>query len=177
MKTLPIKYLNECLSLDGETGVLTWKERPRHHFPTDRGWRQANGKFSGKGAGHKSSSTGYIIINFGGNLFGAHRVVYAMVYGLWPEYIDHIDGDRANNIPRNLRSCTRSQNQCNRPRQSNNKSGFKGVHRHVDGRWYASICIGRKSKFLGLFQTPEDAHSAYVDAAHKIHGEFARIEP
>jgi len=44
------------------------------------------------------------------------------------------------------------------------------------GRWHASIQKNGRPRYLGLFSTPQEAHAAYVDAARKLFGEFARPE-
>lgn len=85
---------------------------------------------------------------------------------------DHRDGDGLNNRRLNLRVATVSQNQCNRGKQRNNTSGFKGVNANAN-RWRATIRHLGSQYHLGMFSTPEEAHAAYCKAAHKMHGEFA----
>lgn len=175
MKTLPIPFLHECFRYEPETGLLHWKHRPREHFNSDRGFVQTNGKYAGKVAGTVSETTGYRVVNLhGGDLHPVHRIVIAMLDGVWPEQIDHVDGIRANNRRPNIRSCTKSDNLCNRGKQLNNTSGFKGVSAKR-GRWQANICRHRKNVFLGSFATPELAHAAYKAAAVKYHGAFANV--
>ncbi|EMC3961602.1 hypothetical protein HKW90_03165 [Pseudomonas aeruginosa] len=115
-----------------------------------------------------------MIVNFShGDMYGLHRIAIALTAGEWPDHVDHIDGDRSNNRIGNLRPCSKGQNQCNRGRQRNNTSGFKGVHRHYDGRWRAMITINKITHRLGVFDTPELAHQAYREAAKRLHGDFA----
>lgn len=88
--------------------------------------------------------------------------------------VDHIDHDGLNNQRTNLRACSTSQNQGNARRKSTNKSGIKGVSWYRrDSVWQASINIGGKKKYLGLFPTKEAAGEAYEAAARKSFGEFA----
>ena len=43
-KELPSqKYLLECFDYDQDTGELTWKKRPRHHFGSVGAWKSFNG--------------------------------------------------------------------------------------------------------------------------------------
>ncbi len=100
-----------------------------------------------------------------------HRVIIGTPIGM---ETDHIDGDGLNNQRYNLRICTKQENQRNRRNPSNNTSGYKGVSfRNRTGRWQARIDINGKTTHLGMFSTPEEAHSAYCEAAKKYYGDFA----
>lgn len=57
------------------------------------------------------------------------QVVYSLAFGRIPEGmdIDHIDGDRNNDHPSNLRLVTRAQNNRNRSKRSDNTSGITGI--------------------------------------------------
>ena len=91
--------------------------------------------------------------------------------------IDHRDGDGTNNRWNNLRRASQSQNNANRRRPRSNTSGFKGVSRcRRTGKWIAVIGKRGRMIYLGKFSTPQAAHAAYVAAARKLYGEFARTE-
>jgi hypothetical protein len=90
--------------------------------------------------------------------------------------IDHRDGNPSNNRWSNLRRATVSQNNANRRLHRNNKCGFKGVVQNHIGRWVASIYKNGQRHHLGCFATAQEAHAAYVAAARKLFGEFARSE-
>lgn len=87
---------------------------------------------------------------------------------------DHISGDKLDNRRANLRLCTVSQNVCNRPAQSNNWSGLKGVS-YVRGSWIARIGLNRKRYHIGCYRTATEAARAYDARAKELHGEFARL--
>ena len=95
--------------------------------------------------------------------------------------IDHINRDKLDNRKSNLRVCTRLQNNFNRYRQQNNKSGYKGVNwaKKVQ-KWQALISENRKRHWLGNFGNKNQeampynqAAMAYNKEAMKYHGEFA----
>ena len=52
-----------------------------------------------------------------------------------------------------------------------NKSGFAGVRRE-NSRWLAEIKVNYTPIRLGLFDTPEAAHEAYVAAKRERHQKF-----
>jgi len=90
-------------------------------------------------------------------------------------HTDHIDGNGLNNVLSNLRPATVAQNIRNRKKSVNNTSGFKGVSFcRVTNKWCAYIHFCRKKYHLGLFNTPEEAASAYGKAATRFHREFSR---
>ena len=96
--------------------------------------------------------------------------------GKWcSQVIDHRDGDPSNNRWTNLRSATRSQNSANKRLYRSNACGLKGVCRERSG-WRATIYKNGRRRHLGNFPTPQEAHAAYVKAARKLFGEFARTE-
>jgi len=102
-----------------------------------------------------------------------HRLIMDAKKG---EEVDHINHDTLDNRKSELRLCTRSENGRNRGAQENNTSGYKGVYWHKPmGKWCAAIKLKGKRIYLGYFQTPEEAHSAYCKAAQELHGDFLKI--
>ena len=102
-----------------------------------------------------------------------HRVIAGTPDGM---ETDHRDGDTLNNLPDNLRNCTNIQNQCNRGKQANNKSGFKGVTWYKRSKiWRVQIKVYGKVIHLGYYLIPEQAARAYDKAAKKYFGEFAKL--
>jgi len=122
-----------------------------------------------------SYSEGYLRISIDGKSYLAHRLAWLYMTGKWPENeIDHININRRDNRWCNLRRATHGQNQQNQ--KGWGASGIKGVHwRACDSKWCARIGTNGR-KFLGYFHTKEAAHAAYVEAAKRLHGEFARAE-
>lgn len=106
-------------------------------------------------------------------LIAMHRIIANTPEGL---VTDHINGDKLDNRKINLRICEHSQNHCNRPKQKNNRSGFKGVSYHKStGFYYSYVCFKGKRQCLGNFKTAELAHEAYKRKALELHGQFAQF--
>ena len=157
--------LTTILDYDPTTGNLVWKT-PRPKIQV------------GSIAGH-SHNRGYINLEIYGKHYAAHRLVWFFVNKEWPKnQIDHINGNKADNRIENLREATNGQNRANT--KTTNKHGLKGVRRlswmkEQDKCWQAQITHQKKVIYLGCYHTKEEAHSAYCDAAKKLHGEFSKF--
>jgi hypothetical protein len=92
--------------------------------------------------------------------------------GVWSEkIIDHKNNIRNDDRWCNLREGTVSENNCNRS-VTQSYIGLKGVHKMPSGRYGARIGRGSKT-WLGVFDTAEAAHNAYIRAAQSQYGDFA----
>lgn len=113
----------------------------------------------------------YVYGKINGKIIKLHR------YLLGPkeeEVVDHINHNTLDNRKSNLRLCTKQQNNMNRSKTSKNTSGVVGVYWDKSrGKYAASICINRHSKFLGYFNTVEEAAEARRQAEIEYFGEFA----
>lgn len=160
--------LDEWFTYHPDTGIFTWKK--------------ANGTSNpiGKKAGSKRGTDGFYL-NLHGKIYRANRAAFLMTYGYLPEEVDHKDNDIYNNRIKNLRPATRLENSRNRRMDSTKtSSGYKGVYPGpCEGTWVAQIKPGpgaakeNRVKHLGVFDSAEDAHKAYVRAAKKYHKNFA----
>lgn len=157
-------YVRSLLSYDPATGVLRWK--------VDRAGKARAGMVAGF-VGHG----GYVLVKLVKRSLRAHRVIWLMVTGAWPEMgLDHRDNDKANNRWGNLRIATGAENARNKPRHSDKASACpKGVYPTRDGKFTSVITVNYQSIYLGRFLTPEEGSAAYALAVKKYHGEYGRI--
>lgn len=118
---VPQKVLHELFDYNEVTGK--WINK------TNRNSRARKGQT----AGCLNKSTGYVTVGINGQQYQAHRLVWAYVYGDFPEgeqpYIDHINGNPSDNRIENLKVSSHGENQKNRKMNSDNTSGIAGVYR------------------------------------------------
>lgn len=113
---------------------------------------------------------GYVYAMFDGHRAMAHQFAWLYMTGEWPtQEIDHIDNNKANNAFANLRQVSRRANTENkRTAKRTSTTGLLGVVRHRD-KFVAKIVHAGKRTHLGVFETPEAAHEAYVQAKRRLH--------
>lgn len=144
-RDIDISSLREILRYDNETGNLYWLERKGQ---ASLYWRSWNSRWAGREAFRPDPSRGYKSGTIWGHAVLAHRVVWALAYGYWPDIIDHINGDPGDNRLENLRNVTTAINNRNMPVCRRNKSGFPGVRFVADrNKWRA----GYAQRNLGSF--------------------------
>lgn len=99
------------------------------------------------------------------------RVVWAWLTGAWPIHeIDHINRDKTDHKPWNLRDVTCRVNQQNR-------SNFAGAYWNKEHRhWRAQIRIDGQPVYLGKFKTKEEAQAAYWSACARFAGACGKAE-
>jgi len=105
-----------------------------------------------------------------------HRIVCSRKIGRElsvGEIVDHINGDGLDNRRCNLRLASPSQNVQN-AKCYNKSVGYKGVRVTRNGKYQARIYVNGHRLTLGTFGTPQEANSAYWDAAQRYFGEFSR---
>ena len=153
----------------------------------------------------KPDKLGYKKIELNGKKYKCHRVIYQGFNPKWDIYdskrdnsIDHIDGNESNNAISNLRPSTNSENQCNKKKQKNNKSGKENIssfYRKKKDCWGFKVQVSKqgmkkkqKEKKMGNGPIPEDCYDKnkypipqdlikFRDKwVHNMHKEFARLE-
>ncbi|ECT8778323.1 endonuclease [Salmonella enterica subsp. enterica serovar Newport] len=152
--------IRDLIDYNPENGVLTAKVN-----------------FSGRQAGSVIGSQtwqGYYAFSLFGKKCFAHRLAWLLHYGEWPSQpIDHINGIKTENSIRNLRLCSLSQNQFNKPTQKNNTTGVKGVYWNKrDKRYVASVQFNGKKYSAGHHKDIDSAKEAVMKLREKLAGEF-----
>lgn len=168
---LTAEYVRSRLEYNPLTGIMVWKYRSDN---ISKGtW---NKRFANKEAGHVSKSRGYRLISINHKLYMAHRLAFLIMTGRWPEhYIDHEKRATGDNRWAFIRGATQSENMRNRGPSTGRK--YKGVYpAGASGKWKAAIQgLDKKVKYLGTFNTEEEAYAVFCAEARRLHGEFLCI--
>lgn len=122
-----VNEIDDLFRYEPETGNLLWKDRGAHLFTPftkrvssktvtvspDQQAKTWNTRYAGKIAG-KANRDGYLSIKLKGKFFLAHRLIWLLHNGNWPQYeIDHLNGDPRDNRIENLRDVPHSVNMHN----------------------------------------------------------------
>lgn len=107
---------------------------------------------------------GYAYISVNGKEVALHRHIMGAKPG---EKLDHINRNKLDNRRSNLRYYESEQ-------QNTANVEYKGYYYHKRARKYAAqVKYDGMQNYLGLFNTPEEAHEAYKRGHVKYFGEFS----
>ena len=174
----PIEYLRECFEADPETGILTWKHRPPHHFATSAGYKMFMGRDFGKLAFNTPQMNGYLHggLTYLGQArsYMTHRILIALYLGHTEiGFVDHLNRNRTDNRACNLRlvSGPRENGLNATPR----RSLPKGVSLSRNGeRYLARGRLEGKVTHFGTFDTMDEAEDAVLSRYRKAYGDWYR---
>lgn len=146
----------EFLRYDEETGLFHW---------INGNARRKAGEVAGS-----INSDGYIKIGINGGALLAHRLAWFFLNGCIPKFqIDHINRNKTDNRPCNLREATTKQNSENKSIRSDNTSGHVGVYKNARGGKYKAVIYHfGKHIYLGSFDTKEEAAFAHDAKAAEL---------
>lgn len=179
MKSAPIDLAlaREAFTYDPIEGIVYWNEnRPRDHFPTDRGHRQWLGRNAGKPAGSPNGD-GHLYATF--TLPSGKRHAVALHHVAWMlgndkdlpkgRHIDHLNGNRADNRLVNLRAVNPPQNARNMVQPRKPSTGYSGIYKTSSGYQVRLTLIqGGPSEIIGHYPTLEEALAARREAAEPL---------
>ena len=149
----PAELLWELFEYKPLTGELAWRITGR-------------GITKGNEAGCLTSS-GYKTIGIDNTIYHAHRIVWMWMSGEDPAEltIDHRNHNKSDNRVGNLRKATHQE-------QNRYQRNIIGASLRPSGKYKTQIRINGRLKYLGTYDTLEEASAVYHKKAQEIHGEF-----
>ncbi len=154
-----LALISKRLCYDPLTGDCVWVYCPEHPGSV--------GRIAGS-----VRKDGYLKISVKGRKLAGAHIAWFLYGGKWPDLdLDHINGIRSDNRIDNLRLATQQQNSAN---MKGHGRYLKGVYKASPNRFGAQIRVDNILYQLGLFRTEEAAHAAYIQAAQRYFGDFAR---
>jgi hypothetical protein len=151
------EYLRSILDYSPNTGTFTWLKRS----DVKKEW---NTRWAGRVAG-VSLVTGYKAIGILSKKHLCHRLAFLYMEGFMPEQVDHINGNRADNMWLNLRAVDNYINSRNQKLRNTNTSGHNGVYWcKRRSLWYVRIGLQGKNLHGGYFNSKSEA----VEARNKL---------
>src|SRR5882762_624388 len=126
----------------------------------------------------RANADGYACVNRSGNVIFLHSLIMGFLG------VDHINRNPLDNRRSNLRPATDQQNTQNRRKwhkQGNSiyRSKYKGVYTKITRKGVIYYCSHIREngalKYLGSFDTPEEAALVWDENARRLHGNFARL--
>ena len=155
-RELTAERLRELVNYTPETGAFTRRVKVRQYE-------------AGTTCGFESDD-GYLLLRINNRTYLCHRLAWLYMTGEWPKFeIDHIDGVRNNNRWTNLRDVPKIINQQNQRNRPTTKTGLLGAYPNGRNRWAATIRHQGVLIRLGQFDSPEEAHQAYLCAKRRLH--------
>lgn len=114
------------------------------------------GRNKGQPAGCKDSCGYYQIGWDAKRRLSCHRIVWALHNGRWPEQtVDHINRDRGDNRPENLRIASPTDQNLNVGIRKDNRTGFRGVSED-NGKFRGYINFLGKRVWTKRYETAEE---------------------
>ncbi len=170
-----VALVRECFDYNQDTGAFVWRDRPAASFLSTRAAKAHRTNHVGKPAFISPDKDGYLWcqVRLRGKIIrlSAHFAAYVYVTGKVPaDQIDHRNRVRSDNRFDNLREATGHGNSQNRV---TTRGQYLTGARPSGRRWQAAIGAGVNYKYLGLFDSEQEAHAAYLRAAKAAYGEFA----
>lgn len=154
---LTLSRLHELIEYVPETGLFFW--------------RKSSGRCKAGTLAGTEGGNGYLQISIKKHRNYLHRIAWFYMTGEWPkDDIDHLDGNRSNNRWSNLREATRTINMQNRRSVAANKTSCSLLGAYKTRKhWLSKIRVDGGNIHLGVFDTAEEAHAAYIEAKRRLH--------
>lgn len=170
--------LIRLIEYDPDTGTALWKPRVPSDFSdgsysAERRCAAFNGAYAGKPTFTCPGNSGQVQAQIGGIHYGAHRIIWKMLFGDEPQEVVAINGNLLDLRLCNLKASAKIYTAKNLTMFSDNTSGVRGVAWDASrNMWKAFIKANDRSYFLGRYADFDQAVIAR-QKAEDLHG-FSR---
>lgn len=155
------KIVRDVLKYNKETGVLTWRERPKKYFVRPEDARSWNKLHAGAPAFTYFRQNRYVGMLFA-HLYLRHHIIWLMVKGEWPKFVAFRDLNPRNTAWSNLREC-------------DSAAEVREFHNVVRGQFSPNTFPAKSGRhvarlgnvYLGTFDTKAEAAQAHQVAARE----------
>lgn len=160
--------LQTLIRYEPNTGHVFWRERDVKFFKSEHSCRSWNTKYAGKKIMNLDGK-GYNSVFIMGKQYRVHRLIWLYVYGVFPNIIDHKNGNKTDNRLSNLRDVDCQKNHMNMRRAKNNSSGITGVYfNKKKGLWCAQMKFNGATYHIGSSKNKADAIQMRKDEERKL---------
>lgn len=117
-----------------------------------------------------SEMKGYLRVVYNYRSYMVHRIIWMMMYGEWPEQVDHINGNKKDNRLVNLRNVSTAYNCQNQGMRKDKKwKAIPGVYYQPDcDVWRVRLKINGTTKNFGSFKDKDEAEAHCINM-RRIH--------
>lgn len=138
----------------------------RNHFDYDPATGIIKPKVGSRSSRNRDGDkgyAGYVMVRIGGRTILAHRVIWALVHGYWPEgSVIHVNGDKSDNRIDNLRLAagnSASAHRSDEPSDTfNGKLRIRGIAYHGQSKvWRSYAFVGDDVRIIGEYGSAEEA--------------------
>lgn len=162
-----VEEIKRRLRYEPETGKFFWVN------PLSGRHKGLIGKEAGYSKTHKGQTR--VFLSLGQQEIPRARAAFIWMTGKTPQIVDHISRIPYDDRWVNLREVNVLQNNWNRsPRPRTKNFHLPTGVRKCNRKFGAVIKYLKKVMHLGVFNTPEEAHKAYLQRKKELHGEFCR---
>lgn len=164
-------YINaaKAVTIDTAAGRVFWKQRPRRDFASHSTWMAWNTRYVGKEAGLSGGTHTGRSFKLGGVNITVARLVARAAWGrkVDTKFIEHINGDKFDCRLENLRLINGTQRREKSQRADGRQKGVYPRNSKTGTKYHAYRRIKGRLKFLGIFDTEEEATAAFRKAGGK----------
>lgn len=158
---LTVAEIKSRLDVNMESGRVFWRAPSKYHA-------RLIGQEAGCPRPDRHGSLRWVV-KLKGIPYKRAQLVLMLKTGRWPsEMVDHRNGDTLDDRPSNLRHASAYLNAQNHRTRAKKSPLPMGVRQLPSGLFQARIAHKKQQLVVGLFNSPAQAHTAYIAAKQEL---------